>query len=148
MFDPQGAPFYVMKDSAGHVSTAFAKYEPKVGHCAWNELATADPAGAFVFYGKVFGWVKDGDMDMGPMGLYEFVKSDVPIGAIMPKMPEMPVSAWGFYFRVADIDAAAETVKAKGGTILVEPIEIPGGEYSLNAMDPQGAAFGLVGPRK
>jgi uncharacterized protein len=40
-----------------------------------------------------------------------------------------------------------ETVKANGGTILVEPMEIPGGEYSLNVMDPQGAHFGLVGPR-
>jgi hypothetical protein len=27
-------------------------------------------------------------------------------------------------------------------------MEIPGGEYSLNGMDPQGAAFGIVGPRK
>jgi hypothetical protein len=59
----------------------------------------------------------------------------------------MPVSAWSFYFRVPDIDAAVETVKASGGTLLMEPVEIPGGEYSLNALDPQGAAFGLVGPR-
>jgi uncharacterized protein len=27
-------------------------------------------------------------------------------------------------------------------------MEIPGGEYALNGMDPQGASFGLVGPRK
>jgi predicted enzyme related to lactoylglutathione lyase len=32
--------------------------------------------------------------------------------------------------------------------ILQEPIEIPGGEYSLTAVDPQGAVFGLVGPRQ
>jgi predicted enzyme related to lactoylglutathione lyase len=39
-------------------------------------------------------------------------------------------------------------VTAGGGQILYGPMEIPGGEYSLNGMDPQGAAFGLVGPRK
>ena len=41
-----------------------------------------------------------------------------------------------------------EAVTAGGGQILFGPMEIPGGEYSLNGLDPQGAAFGLVGPRK
>jgi len=35
-----------------------------------------------------------------------------------------------------------------GGTILHGPSEIPAGEYLLTAVDPQGAVFGLVGPRK
>ena len=145
--DPQGAAFYVMRGASDETSYSFAKYEQKTGHCAWNELATSDPAGAWAFYGPLLGWSKDGEMEMGPMGTYDFVKSDVVIGAIMPKMPEMPVSAWSFYFRVADIDAAAKAVNAAGGTLLMEPTEIPGGEFSLNALDPQGAAFGIVGPR-
>ena len=70
------------------------------------------------------------------------------LGAIMPKMPQTPVSAWTYYFRVADIDAAAAYIRDQGATLLMEPTEIPGGEFSLNAMDPQGAAFGLVGPRR
>ena len=37
---------------------------------------------------------------------------------------------------------------AGGGTIRHGPSEIPGGESSLAALDPQGAVFGLVGPRK
>jgi hypothetical protein len=37
---------------------------------------------------------------------------------------------------------------AGGGRILHGPMEIPGDEYSLNALDPQGASFGLVGPRR
>lgn len=146
--DPQGVPLYVMTDSSGETSTAFGKYVPQIGHCAWNELSTSDPAAAWEFYGDQFGWTKDGELDMGPMGKYEFIKSDVAIGAIMPKMPDMPVSMWTYYFRVPDIDAAVATVKANGGTILVDAMEIPGGEYSLNVLDPQGAAFGLVGPRR
>jgi uncharacterized protein len=146
--DPQGAPFYIMRGASDETSHSFAKYAPKNGHCAWNELSTSDPAGAWAFYGQQFGWAKDGDLDMGPMGKYEFVKSDVVIGAIMPKMPDMPVSAWTFYFRVPDIDVAAQAVKDGGGRLHMEPMEIPGGEFSLSAADPQGASFGLVGPRK
>ncbi|ANY19969.1 27 kDa antigen Cfp30B [Tsuneonella dongtanensis] len=147
--DPQGAMFYVIDDRSGQPGGAFAKYAPQVGHCAWNELATSDPERAKAFYGQLFGWVKDGEMDMGPMGTYEFLRhGDYGIGAVMPKMPQMPVSSWSFYFRVPDIDAAARAIPANGGTIIQEPIEIPGGEFSLMAIDPQGAAFGLVGARK
>ena len=39
-------------------------------------------------------------------------------------------------------------VKAGGGQVFNGPMEIPGGEYALNGSDPQGALFGLVGPRK
>ncbi len=145
--DPQGAPFYVMRGASDETSHSFAKYAPKAGHVAWNELGSSDPAGAWDFYGKQFGWSKDGELDMGPMGKYEFVKSDVVIGAIMPKMPDVPVSMWSFYFRVDDIDAAAEKIKANGGTMFADPMEIPGGDFSINAADPQGAMFGLVGPR-
>jgi hypothetical protein len=70
------------------------------------------------------------------------------IGAIMPKPPQIPVSMWSYYIGVDDIDRAAEAVTSGGGRILNGPMEIPGGEYALNGMDPQGAAFGLVGPRK
>jgi uncharacterized protein len=148
--DPQGAPFYVMKGESDEPSYSFAALEPKVGHCAWNELSTTDPAGATAFYGSLFGWTKDGEMPMGPMGTYDFLKAKggrFMVGGLMPKMPEMPVSAWTFYFRVPDIDAAAATTRERGGTLLMEPMEIPGGDFSFTALDPQGAVFGLVGPR-
>ena len=146
--DPQGAPFYVMKGASDETSHSFASETPKNGHCAWNELSTTDTASAVDFYTAQFGWKQEGDMDMGPMGKYLFLHHGPGmIGAIMPKMPEMPVPAWTYYFRVPDIDLAVETIKANGGTILQEPIEIPGGDYSMNALDPQGAAFALVGSR-
>jgi uncharacterized protein len=148
--DPAGAPFYVMRGASDDTSHSFAKYAPKLGHAAWNELITVDQAGAWTFYSNLFGWTKDGHMDMGPAGTYDFIKSDVVIGAIMPKLPmvpALPMAAWNIYFRVADIDAAVATLNAKGGNLLQDVTEIPGGEYSLTAMDPQGAAFGLVGPR-
>lgn len=147
--DPQGAPFYVMRGASDEPSLAFASDRPRVGHCAWNELSTADPDAAKRLYRDIFGWAKDGEMTMGELGVYEFWRNKSGLlGAVMPLMPGQPVSAWGFYFRVPDIDAAAKTITARGGTIIQGPMEIPGGEFSINASDPQGAYFGLVGPRK
>ena len=118
-------------------------------HVRWNELATSDPDAAIDFYQRHFGWGQEGGMDMGEMGQYHFVQHDgVGIGAVMPLMPGMPHAIWSYYVGVDDIDRAAEAITDGGGTIIQGPMEIPGGEYSLNATDPQGASFGLVGPRK
>lgn len=158
--DPQGALFYVMKGAVeGGQSLSFSYDKPRPGHCAWNELATSDPEAAKHFYGQRFGWVKDGEMDMGEMGKYEFLRhtGHAPdgspmgqgmLGAVMPMMPGMPMPRWTFYFRVPDIDAAVTQIEAGGGGIVQPPIEIPGGDFSLLATDPAGAVFGLVGSRK
>ena len=150
--DPAGAAFYVMKPSPpegmeGQPSDVFSVDQPQ--HVRWNELSTSDPEGAVEFYARHFGWVQEGDMDMGEYGKYRFIEKDgVMIGAIMPRMPEMPVSLWSFYIGVDDIDRAAAAITDNGGSILNGPMEIPGGEFALNGVDPQGASFGLVGPRK
>jgi predicted enzyme related to lactoylglutathione lyase len=72
----------------------------------------------------------------------------VGIGAVMQKAPELPISLWSYYIGVDDIDRASDAISAGGGRILHGPMEIPGGEFSLNAVDPQHCAFGLVGPRR
>ncbi len=149
--DPQGAPFYLMKGASDESSASFAATEPKLGHCAWNELATTDPDAAKAFYCAQLGWVAGDSMDMGPMGRYDFLKvgddRGFNIGAVYTMVPEDPQPHWLFYFRVPDIDAAVAAITDNGGRILQEPIEIPGGDFSIVGYDPQGAAFGLVGAR-
>jgi len=150
--DPSGAPFYMMKpmppaNEPEAKSDVFSVDRPQ--RVRWNELSSSDDDGAVAFYTTQFGWLQDGAMPMGEMGDYRFIYANgVRIGAIMRKPPQRPVSTWTFYFGVDDIDRAAEAVTTGGGQILFGPMEIPGGEFSLNGMDPQGAAFGLVGPRK
>ncbi len=150
--DPQGAPFYLMdpippEHDPTAVSDVFSMDQPE--RVRWNELSTSDANGAVDFYTRQFGWTQEGSMDMGEFGQYRFVQNDgIGIGAIMPRMPEMPVSLWTFYIGVDDIDRAATAITDNGGSILNGPMEIPGGEFALNGMDPQGASFGLVGPRK
>ena len=150
--DPQGAPFYVMKpippasDPHGK-SDVFSTDKPQ--HVRWNELSTTDPDGAVDFYHRQFGWGQEGDMDMGEMGKYRFIqKGPTTIGAIMRKPPQLPFPSWTYFVGVDEIDRAAEAIKSGGGQIVNGPMEIPGGEFALNGIDPQGAPFGLVGPRK
>lgn len=47
---------------------------------------------------------------------------------------------------VADIDAAIEAVKANGGTITKEKMEIPGVGWFAGAKDTEGNRFGLMQP--
>ena len=146
--DPQGAPFYVMQPEGSGPAMSFAKYEPKVGRCAWNELMTADQPAAHAFYTQTFGWEKADTLDMGPMGAYDmYANGDYTLGAIMQKPEEMPVSVWSYYFRVPEIDAAAAYVTENGGQIINGPMEIPGGEHVFTGIDPQGAMFSLIGPK-
>lgn len=145
--DPQGAPFYVMRGASDQTSSAFSADKPRVGHCAWNELSTTDPEAAKAFYFTEFGWTKDGEMSLGPIGNYEFIRHNGVIGAIMPTFEAMPQPMWNYYFRCADIDAAHQAITGHGGTILNGPDEIPGGDWILKGVDPQGALFALVGTR-
>jgi len=148
--DPQGAMFYLMQPAdPEEQSQSFAKHEPQVGHCAWNELVTEDREAAGAFYSELFGWEKTSEMDMGEMGPYEMYSvNGYGLGAIMAKPEMMPISMWVQYLRVADIDAAAEYVTANGGQVLNGPMEIPDGEFVLQGMDPQGAFFALIGAKE
>jgi predicted enzyme related to lactoylglutathione lyase len=150
--DPDGAPFYLMdplppEGQPDAVSDVFSVDQAQ--HVRWNELSATDQDRAIAFYKRHFGWDQEGAMPMGGLGDYSFVQNDgVAIGAIMRKPPAMPAPLWLFYVGVDDIDRAASAITDGGGTIFHGPAEIPGGEYSIVAVDPQGASFGLVGPRR
>ena len=149
---PEGAPIYLMdplppEGQPDARSDVFSVDQPQ--RVRWNELASTDPERSTEFYNRHFGWRQEGEMDMGEMGKYRFVQHDgVGIGAIMRTMPGMPHSLWTYYIGVDDIDRAADAVRSGGGQVTNGPMEIPGGEYALNGIDPQGASFGLVGPRR
>lgn len=141
--DPQGAAFYIMQPEPRDNPP---DRDPEVGEASWLELMTTDAPAAMTFYQQLFGWQPSQAMDMGEMGTYQmFNRGDRMIGGMMNKPKEMAQAPphWAIYFRVPDINAAAERVKANGGTILNGPMEVPGGDWILTAMDPQGAAFSL-----
>jgi predicted enzyme related to lactoylglutathione lyase len=141
--DPHGAAFYVMQPEQRQSTP---DHDPEIGETSWLELMTTDAPAAMKFYQQLFGWQPGDTHDMGPMGKYYlFNRGGRMMGGMMNKPKEMAQVPphWAVYFRVDDINAAATRVKANGGKILNGPIEVPGGDWILNAMDPQGATFSL-----
>jgi predicted enzyme related to lactoylglutathione lyase len=146
--DPQGAPFYVMKPipPAGRENEPSSVFSPTdQGRCAWNELSTSDPVAARRFYGEQFGWTTDNFMPMGEHGEYRFIDHQgLTLGAISGTMGAQHPH-WRFYFRVPSVGRAKEMAEANGGTIVMGPMEVPGGDHIVVGVDPQGAEFALVG---
>jgi predicted enzyme related to lactoylglutathione lyase len=149
--DPQGAVIAAFK---GLQEMSAGDAEPGPGDFSWHELATTDHEAAFGFYSDLFGWEKQQAMDMGEGGLYQmYGLGERMIGGMYNKSAGLPDAdknkaepgppAWLYYITVGDLDAAVRKVTAKGGTIVVEPMEVPGGSRIAVGIDPQGAAFGL-----
>lgn len=144
--DPQGAVFMMMTPKGPDQPPAPMGTQ---GHIDWHELYAADGDTAFDFYAAQFGWTKDHDMDMGAMGVYRIFAIDgVAKGGIMTKPAQMPAPAWIFYFNVGAIDDAVSRVKGNGGQVINGPMEVPGGAWVVQCLDPQGAMFALVAPKR
>jgi predicted enzyme related to lactoylglutathione lyase len=142
MKDPQGVAFSIYEPASPPQQP---EGEPQLGDVSWHELYTTDADAALSFYTTLFGWRPTESMDMGEMGKYHMFGRTLPLGGMMNKPPAMAQapSHWGFYFRVTDVHAGAERIKANGGQVLNGPMEVPGGDWIVNGMDPQGAAFSL-----
>jgi predicted enzyme related to lactoylglutathione lyase len=140
--DPQGAGFMLFTPAGEDNSPAPAG---TAGHVGWRELYASDWPSAFDFYAAQFGWTKADAVDMGPMGAYQlFAAGGDPIGGMMNKPDGIPSPVWQFYFNVPEADAAVARVTDKGGRILTGPLQVPGGSWIMQCVDPQGAMFALV----
>jgi uncharacterized protein len=146
--DPQGAVFLLFKGSLDYAPPRPPFGSP--GTVGWNELSANDEQTAWPFYSNLFGWKQDSTMDMGPMGTYRIFNNGGPqIGAIMTRDPsKSPAPFWLYYFNVEDIDAAAARIEEKKGQICMGPHQVPGNLWIVLGLDPQGAMFSVVGPKK
>ena len=59
------------------------------------------------------------------------------------KPPSGAPAAWMPYALVKNAKAAAATATANGGKIVNGPMEVPGGDWIAQGMDPQGAMFSV-----
>lgn len=142
--DPQGAAFILLTPSGDGEMTPLERLAP--GNVGWHELYTTDWESAFGFYSDQFGWAKDRAVDMGAMGTYQLfaaAEGEEAIGGMM-NMPQLPSPAWGFYFVVEGVEAAAERVKAAGGEVVMGPMQVPDGSFVIQGRDPEGTMFALV----
>jgi uncharacterized protein len=141
--DPQGAYFGAYQPETPMDVVLVGNTQ--TGDLGWSEMMCDDAAAAMAFYCAVFGWTTGEPMDMGPMGLYHFFHiGERPLGGMMNRPPDMPMSAWNFYFTVPDLDGAIEATKAGGGALIHGPMEVPGGDMVATLVDDQGCVFSLV----
>jgi len=142
--DPQGVSFVLFTGNPA-MPTPPKPAAGSPGTIGWHELMAVDGAAAFAFYSSQYGWSKTRDFDMGPMGNYLLFAIDgVETGGMMTKPPNLPAAFWSFYFNVDAIGAAIERIKAGGGNVVNGPMQVPGGQWIVQATDPQGAFFALV----
>lgn len=113
------------------------------GAFCWYELQTNDTDRAKEFYTKLFGWQTGGNEEY-----IEWKLGEKTFGGMIKIKPEWgPVpSNWLGYVNVPNVDATTSKAKELGGSIFVEPMEIPNtGKFSVFS-DPQGAVIALYQP--
>ena len=141
--DPHGAGFMIFRANRDDGPQPPTPGTP--GTVGWRELHAGDGKADFDFYSGLFGWTKGEAMDMGAMGTYQIFNIDGRMaGGVMTKTADMPMPMWLYYFNVEAIDAAAERVRSGGGRVINGPHQVPGGQWMLQGLDPQGAMFGLL----
>ncbi len=116
------------------------------GSFGWAELNARGLERALAFYREVFGW----DTKASPMPdgtTYTELQLDgASFGGAMEMNPGMPAevpSYWLVYFTVAAVAAAFSRGLEAGGTEMLPPTPIPGGQFAI-LRDPQGAPFGVM----
>ena len=158
--DPEGAAFCVWQAKEHKGSQVVNEH----GSVNFNTLQTRDRAAAEAFYGAVFGW---GVLDLGGGGVMwslpgygdhlesftpgmreNMAEMDAPrgfedvvaaINALGDDQPDTPAH-WSVTFGVDEADATAARAKELGGTVLMEPMDVPWARMTVIA-DPAGATF-------
>jgi predicted enzyme related to lactoylglutathione lyase len=119
-------------------------YEP--GTPSWVDLASSDLPASVAFYSSVFGWSAN---DQGPeAGNYNIMElNGTPVAGAGPIMMEGQPPAWTTYISVVDADASVAKIKAAGGMVFVEPMDVMDVGRMAVFADPTGAAAAVWQPR-
>lgn len=111
---------------------------------SWVDLGTGDPAKAAAFYSALFGW----DVQAGPAegGGYAIAHlRGRPVAGLGPQQNPGP-PYWTTYVNVSDAAATIAKVKAGGGTVFVEPMDVMGQGRMAVFADPLGAPLSVWQP--
>jgi predicted enzyme related to lactoylglutathione lyase len=141
-FDPDGANIDVWEPKAQPGTDV----DPTVhGAPSWFEVTAADVPRATAFYSRLFGWQPQA------MPVFNFTYTTFSLGAdqvagMMPILPEMAgmKPAWSVYFTVTDTDAVVRNARTLGGSVFLEPHDIPDVGRSAGIASPQGVAFYVI----
>ncbi|WP_437679156.1 VOC family protein [Sorangium sp. So ce131] len=117
------------------------------GTPSWVDLMTPDLDGALKFYGGLFGWT----FEVGPPELHHYTtcRAGGRRAAGIGKQPEGDTfpSVWTVYFDAEDAEQSAELIRARGGQVMMGPMDVMDFGRMLVASDPTGAVFGVWQPK-
>ena len=110
-----------------------------VGKFVWHEHVSTQPAKAQEFFKQLLGWdyevFKPGEVD------YAMITSGGQMHGGFPNVPEGTPPHWAGNVQVESADDTVAKAKAAGGSVIVEPMDIPEvGRYTV-LRDPQGAVI-------
>ncbi|MFC9387067.1 VOC family protein [Streptomyces venezuelae] len=115
------------------------------GTPVWADAMFKDVEVAKTFYGDVLGWTfGESSSEFG--NYTQAYKGGKAVAAVVPPMPGQDgeaQSTWCLYFASADVAATAEKIRAAGGTVLMEPMQVGDFGSMCIAQEPSGAVFGL-----
>ena len=123
-----------------------AGYAP--GTPSWVELSSPDADASAAFYGELMGWEATEPGPAEETGGYRMFQQDgQSVGGLMGHMQEGQPTAWSTYVSVADAEETAEKVRAAGGTVMVDPMDVMDLGRMAFFVDPTGAVFGVWQPK-
>ena len=110
-----------------------------VGAPCWMDLVSSDPDASVAFYTALFGWtVREAPPHL--RGYRYFELDGRGVGGVMTNeaawgMPD----AWSVFLRTDDVAATAAAARAHGGSVLMEPMEVPPNGSFVIVRDTGGA---------
>jgi uncharacterized protein len=148
LVDPTGAPFGAWQPGTFPGFTVLNEH----GAPSWFELHTQEYAVAVAFYRSVFGWDTDtvGDSDEFRYTTMRHPSGEGELAGIMDASAFLPQGAppqWWVYWEVDDVDTTVATVKAHGGSVVMDAQDSPYGRLAT-VTDPAGAQFKLRTPNR
>ena len=112
------------------------------GTPAWVDIGVPDVEAAKSFYADLFGWEYSGGGEEFGGYLNATLNGRMVAGMGPQQDPDDP-PRWTTYFATDDAAAGAERIRAAGGRVIVEPMEVGPMGTMVIALDPQGNPFGL-----
>ncbi len=150
LIDPAGA--FIGLWQAGRTTGAQLVNEP--GTLGWNELQVHDKDAALAFYTAVFGYgteeEEDDEGEDDPAAGLDYTVltlDDKAIGGLVKMNDQWPEGVpphWHVYFFVADADAIAQRTNDLGGTVELEPFDMPGTGRMCILSDSNGTHFSII----
>lgn len=114
---------------------------------AWSEIPVTDMDSAVAFYNTVFGYEMTVDTTAGPIPMAVLGNAMTAGGAHL--YPGKPAADGGNTVHITlpdSLEAGADRLRAAGGEVLSQPVEIPAGRF-VYAKDPDGNSIGLFEPK-